>query len=196
MAALEGKVFAMLCRGTADDRAIAVALAEAGADIAIATLAQTQQQEFATASIANEIWSIGREQFSAIVDARDPASVGGFADAVVARLGRCDGLIVSPGAAPAGQLEQFEAEAWLGIVQDHVVSAALAVQVFAPRLPEGGTVDLVLADAGEGDAVAPALNTALIDLAAQSTVAWASAGVLVTAGPPAQVRARITTPAS
>ena len=40
MARVAGKVVALVCRGSDDDRAIAVALAEAGADVALATISR------------------------------------------------------------------------------------------------------------------------------------------------------------
>lgn len=95
MSAYKGKVVAIICAGTDVDRSLAVALAEAGADLAIATLEPIQQQEFATASIANEVWAIGREQFSQVLDTRDADAVARFAQKVVGRLGRCDELVVS-----------------------------------------------------------------------------------------------------
>jgi NAD(P)-dependent dehydrogenase (short-subunit alcohol dehydrogenase family) len=89
-----GHVYAIIARGDDTDRAIAVALAEAGASIAIATLDGSQEQEFAVASIANEVWAIGRDQFSFPLDSSKTAHVEAFANEVVVRLGRCDGLIV------------------------------------------------------------------------------------------------------
>jgi NAD(P)-dependent dehydrogenase (short-subunit alcohol dehydrogenase family) len=91
---LLGKVVAMIGHGAPLDRAIAVCLAEAGADVAIATEQPGQEQEFATASIANEIWAIGREQFSYVLDAANGAAVAGYGADVVARLGRCDALVL------------------------------------------------------------------------------------------------------
>jgi NAD(P)-dependent dehydrogenase (short-subunit alcohol dehydrogenase family) len=97
----EGKVVALICAGDEEDRALAIALAEAGARLGIATLHATQQEEFATASIANEVWAIGREQFSHVLDAGDPAAVAAFARLVAERLGHCDELVVSlPAANP------------------------------------------------------------------------------------------------
>jgi len=93
-APLANSAAALVAHGSDLDRAIAVALAEAGADVAIATESPGQSQEFATASIANEIWAIGREQFSHVLDAADTAQVEGYAREVVARLGRCDALVV------------------------------------------------------------------------------------------------------
>jgi NAD(P)-dependent dehydrogenase (short-subunit alcohol dehydrogenase family) len=91
---LLGKVVAMIGHGTPLDRAIAVRLAEAGADVAIATEQPGREQEFATASIANEIWAIGREQFSYVLDAANGTAVAGYGAEVVARLGRCDALVL------------------------------------------------------------------------------------------------------
>ncbi|MCZ2110728.1 MAG: hypothetical protein LC118_14370 [Dehalococcoidia bacterium] len=91
---LANSAAALIAHGSDFDRAIAVALAEAGADVAIATESPEQSQEFATASIANEIWAIGREQFSYVLEAASADEVGAYAREVVARLGRCDALIV------------------------------------------------------------------------------------------------------
>ena len=91
---LAGKAVAMIAHGTPLDRAIAVCLAEAGANIAIATEQPMREQEFATASIANEIWAIGREQFSYVLDASSETAVASYGAEATARLGRCDALIV------------------------------------------------------------------------------------------------------
>jgi hypothetical protein len=69
MTSLEGRVVALICRGSEEDRAIAVALAEAGANLALGTVTRAQEEEFSTASIANEVWAIGREQFNRVLTA-------------------------------------------------------------------------------------------------------------------------------
>src|SRR5436190_17554247 len=58
MSALIGKVVVVVGDGTAEHRSIAVALAESGADIAIA--GNPGVAEVLLHSIANEIWAIGR----------------------------------------------------------------------------------------------------------------------------------------
>jgi NAD(P)-dependent dehydrogenase (short-subunit alcohol dehydrogenase family) len=90
----EGKVVALVGRGGPLDRALAVALAERGADIALGTCERLPQQEFAVASIANEVWAIGRAQFSTVMDSANELDVSAFARDVVTRLGRCDALLV------------------------------------------------------------------------------------------------------
>jgi NAD(P)-dependent dehydrogenase (short-subunit alcohol dehydrogenase family) len=95
---LTGKAVAIIASGDKTDREVAMALAEAGADIAIATLQRDQAQEFATASIANEVWAIGREQISHVLDATNGAAVLAFLDRAALALGGCDAVVVaSPG---------------------------------------------------------------------------------------------------
>ena len=101
-----GRVYALIGHGDDTDRAIAVALAEAGASVAIGTVSQIQPEEFATASIANEVWAIGRAQFSFPLDAANAAHVEAFANEVVLRLGHCDGLVLGLGA-PYEAIQSF-----------------------------------------------------------------------------------------
>ncbi len=138
----EGKVVALICAGNDDDRAIAVALAEAGADLAIATLHPTQREEFATASIANEVWAIGRRQFSYVLDAREAAAVAAFAQLVVGRLGGCDELIVSPSAEDegdeiAGAFTQTPGIAIPTLILDAPGAGGFTAAAFSARLGEG-----------------------------------------------------------
>ena len=84
MARFSGRVVALIGRGGPLDRALAVALAEGGADLALATCERLPQQEFAVASIANEVWAIGREQFSQVIDAGHEVEVAEFAQDVLA----------------------------------------------------------------------------------------------------------------
>ena len=91
---LDGRAYAIIGRGDDTDRAIAVAMAEAGAAVALGTVSQVQAEEFAAASIANEVWAIGRGQFSFPLDATTAEHVQAFANEVVIRLGHCDGLIL------------------------------------------------------------------------------------------------------
>jgi NAD(P)-dependent dehydrogenase (short-subunit alcohol dehydrogenase family) len=95
MAVLIGKAVAIIAAGSKTDREVAMALAEAGADIAIATLQRDQAQEFATASIANEVWAIGREQISHVLDATNRAAVLAFLDRAALALGGFDAVVVA-----------------------------------------------------------------------------------------------------
>ncbi len=91
---LTGKVVALIGTGSEADRAVTMACAEAGAQLALATHSGEQAQEFAMNSIANEAWAVGADQFVVTMDAVEPGAVTAFAAEVMRRYGRCDAVVV------------------------------------------------------------------------------------------------------
>lgn len=188
---LVGLVAAMLCAGTGGDRAIAMALAEAGADIAIGTL--EPGQEFATASIANEVWAIGRGQFSSVVDAADAVALASFAAETADRLGRCDLLIVSPPSRDGLEAlppEEVSAEEWAMALRNGLTIPFLAAHAFQPVIERDGGGLILLVDGGNG-LVDGVMLAGRVELAARLSDAWAARGVRVvslgTAGAAAEI---------
>ena len=88
---LEGKVVIVVGAGDEVHRGVAVALAEAGADVAIAGLAPDLAAEAALHSIANEVWAMGRR--SLVATFNDDASFETARERVIAELGRSDFVI-------------------------------------------------------------------------------------------------------
>jgi NAD(P)-dependent dehydrogenase (short-subunit alcohol dehydrogenase family) len=74
-------------------RAIAVGLAEAGADVAIASLTPDKQAEFAINSALNELWAIGRKGVALPIDASDAAQVTDAVAKAEAELGALDCIV-------------------------------------------------------------------------------------------------------
>jgi NAD(P)-dependent dehydrogenase (short-subunit alcohol dehydrogenase family) len=64
-------------------RTAAVALAEAGADVAVVTLSEATEAEFAANSVANELWAIGRKAIALTSDGAETAIREAIADATV-----------------------------------------------------------------------------------------------------------------
>jgi NAD(P)-dependent dehydrogenase (short-subunit alcohol dehydrogenase family) len=64
-------------------RRIAVALAEAGANVAVVTISEDTQSEFAANSTANEFWAIGVKGIALTSDGRETAVHEAIADATV-----------------------------------------------------------------------------------------------------------------
>lgn len=64
-------------------RRAAIALAEAGADVAVVTLSKDRQAEFAANSTANESWALGRKGIALTSDGRETAVARAIADATV-----------------------------------------------------------------------------------------------------------------
>ncbi len=150
---LAGRVIAIVCRGSEEDRAIAVALAEAGANLAFGTVTRAQKEEFSTASIANEVWAIGRDQFNRVMDAADPAESASFAAEVVDTLGRCDALVIAPGLPAAIGFDELSRDEWEPLATAHLTGPLFAAQAFWRVLDRagGGTIVLVTETAGHRD---------------------------------------------
>lgn len=155
---LTGKVIAAIGGGDDHHRAVAVAAAEAGASVALATFNAIPDQEFSVNSIANEIWSLGRDHFADVIEASDPEQMGAFARKTWAELGGCDAIIVVsslPTPSPDSPVE--EKRAFAGRHR----TPLLAAQAFGGLMREGGggAVIFVAPDRDPGDE--KALNAAL-----------------------------------
>jgi NAD(P)-dependent dehydrogenase (short-subunit alcohol dehydrogenase family) len=94
-ASLAGKVIALIGTGTDTERRIAMACAEAGADLALGTRDPGQPSEFGMNSIANEAWVVGAEQFVRVLDAGDRGACEAFVEETWARYGGCDAFIAT-----------------------------------------------------------------------------------------------------
>jgi hypothetical protein len=87
---LEGKVAVVIGPGNDAHRGVAVALAQAGADIAIGGIAPDLSAEAALHSISNAIWALNRRSTVVILPADNPTA---FAETILTathQLGRAD----------------------------------------------------------------------------------------------------------
>ena len=171
---LDGKVVALICRGSDVDRAIAVALAEAGADIAMATISRQQTEEFSTASIANEVWAMGRDQFNTIMDAADPVAAQSFAEEVCDRLGRCDAVVIAPGPTPFVEFDELSRDEWEPMVSGSLTAPVFASQAFARVLERAGGGTVVVVDDGSSheNVAGSILSESLRSLGAHLGIVW------------------------
>ena len=87
---LHGKRVLVVGGETALGRALAVGLAEAGADVAIASLSPDTKAEFAVNSALNELWALGRRGVALVIDASDAAQVRDAVERAELGLGRLD----------------------------------------------------------------------------------------------------------
>ncbi|MBI5948460.1 MAG: SDR family oxidoreductase [Chloroflexi bacterium] len=184
--ALEGKVVAIIGRGSDSDRALAVACAEAGATIALATQSPAPEQDFAMNSIANEVWVIGRDHFVRAMDGSDPAAVAAFADETWDRFRRCDILICAHEAMTTAPLDELSADEWEPSLRTNLTGPFLAAQAFG-RLMErqgGGQVILLARDTAGADAAFEAAIAGLAGVANAVNRAWGAAGVRAHPLPP------------
>jgi NAD(P)-dependent dehydrogenase (short-subunit alcohol dehydrogenase family) len=103
-------------------RSIAIGLAEAGADVAIASRTTDTQADFAINSALNEVWAIDRKGVALVIDASDDDQVRGALDRTEAELGSIDGVFAV--------VEEFDA-ARLGAVFSDRQFLAVAPQTDA-----------------------------------------------------------------
>ena len=182
MTDLAGKVVAFIGTGSESDRAIVIACAEAGADMALATTSRAQAQEFGMASIANEVWVLGREQSLTVMDARDPADAASFADQVWDRFGRCDAAITNPGRTPVAPFEELSLEEFEADLHEALSPVFLATQAFGRLMARahGGLILHCFVEptaAEELDAGQLAARSGAHGRVAAARAAWASDGV-------------------
>lgn len=93
-AVLNGKRLLVVGGETALGRALVVGLAEAGADVAIASLSPETKAEFAINSALNELWALGRQGLALAIDASDAAQVRAAVATAEQELGRLDLAVV------------------------------------------------------------------------------------------------------
>ena len=87
---LEGKVAVVIGPGNDAHRGVAVALAQAGADIAIAGVAADLSAEAVLHSISNEVWALNRRSTVVAMPADNPTAFAETVNAATQTLGRAD----------------------------------------------------------------------------------------------------------
>ena len=89
-AVLNGKRVLVIGGETALGRALVIGLAEAGADVAIASLSPETKAEFAINSALNELWALGRQGLALVIDASVAMEVRAAVATAERELGRLD----------------------------------------------------------------------------------------------------------
>jgi len=128
-----GKRVLIIGGETALGRAIAVGLAEAGADVAIASLSNDTKAEFAINSTLNELWALGRRGVALTIDASDAAQLRDAVARAEAELGAVDVAVVAGDAGALG--EALSGRRVIVVAADADAGEALAhvVQVLGSR---------------------------------------------------------------
>ena len=90
MTELSGKCVMVIGGESELGRALTIGLAEGGADVAIASLTQGKDAEFAVASALNELWAMDRQGVGLIIDASDEGEMRAATLRGERELGRID----------------------------------------------------------------------------------------------------------
>ncbi len=116
--------------------AIALRLAQEGADVAI-TFARSRERAEA---VVAEIEKLGRKAVALGADNADPAAVTGAVEAAVAALGGLDILVNNAGIWHYGEVGSWSAAEIEAILSVNVRAVVVASQAAAAHLPEGGRI--------------------------------------------------------
>lgn len=119
-------------------RAIAVALAEAGADVAVATTTRAQSEEVTANSCSNEMWALNRKSFTQAIDASSEADVDALISRTVSEFGRLDVLVNAQDLPFAKPLAETSFDEWRRVLDTNVGGMFLASKAAAKAmLPQG-----------------------------------------------------------
>ena len=96
---LEGKAAVVIGAGDDEHRGVCLALAQAGALIAVAGATPELSDEARLHSIANEVWALNRPACVVTLDASDSGSVSAGVEQALSELRAAQAVIVRVGAA-------------------------------------------------------------------------------------------------
>jgi NAD(P)-dependent dehydrogenase (short-subunit alcohol dehydrogenase family) len=128
---LKGKSAVVIGGTSGIGRAIALGLAEAGADVA-PTSRRLDQVE----STAREIEALGRRSLRATSDVTDRASLQGVLDAAMKDFGKVDILVNSAGRTKKAPTLDFSEQDWNDILETNLTGILRACQIFGPHMME------------------------------------------------------------
>jgi len=160
-------------------QAMAIGLAEAGADIACVSRGGNDQQT------REQVEALGRRFFSSQVDFALPAERVGLVDRVVAHFGKIDILVNNAGSGTRFPPEEYPMTEWRDLVEVHLHSAFdLAQQAAKHMLPQGkGKIinigSVMSYEGGLNISAYAAAKHGLAGLTRSLAVSWSSKGINV-----------------
>jgi NAD(P)-dependent dehydrogenase (short-subunit alcohol dehydrogenase family) len=116
--------------------AVARALAQEGADVALTYLAAADRANEVAAAISEA----GRRPLPIVADSGDPKAIRGAVEQTVAELGRLDILVNNAGTFPAGPLEEVSVEDAERALAVYALGSFVASQAAAAHMGEGGRI--------------------------------------------------------
>lgn len=186
---LTGKVAVVIGGTSGIGRAIALGLADAGADV-VSTSRRPEQVE----TTAREIEERGRRTLEIVSDVTDKASLQKVLDACIETFGKVDILVNSAGKTKRAPTVDFSDEDWNDIMETNLTGTLRACQVFGRHMLERG-YGRIINIASLSSFVAlyevaayAASKAAVASLTKSLAIEWATQGVIVNAIAPGVFR--------
>ncbi len=184
---LAGKTALVIGASSALGRAAAIALAEAGADVAVATTLNTQKEEVIANSCANEIWALNRKGFAHGLDAADEADVEALVERAGKELGRLDILVNAHDLPYAQPISAIAPAEFRRVLDVNLTGVYLACRAAGQRMMTAGhgrviNIASVLGERGMANGSAYcAAQAGVLNLTRALALEWARTGVTVNA---------------
>jgi NAD(P)-dependent dehydrogenase (short-subunit alcohol dehydrogenase family) len=187
---LRGDVALVTGGGTGIGKAIAIALADLGAQVAIASRQQGHLEQGAREIAA----TTGREPLAIPCDIREPESVEAAVAAVVERLGGIQVLVNNAGGQFAQRAERFSIGGWRAVIDTNLNGTWYVTQAVARGMIDagGGRIVNVVANHHRGlpgVAHSSAARAAVANLTKTLAVEWGPHGLRVNAVAPGPIDA-------
>ena len=128
---LTGKSAVVIGGTSGIGRAIALGLAEAGADVA-----PTSRRADQVESTAREVEALGRRSLRATSDVTDTASLQAVLDAAIKAFGKVDILVNSAGRTKKAPTLDFSEKDWNDILETNLTGILRACQIFGRHMME------------------------------------------------------------
>jgi NAD(P)-dependent dehydrogenase (short-subunit alcohol dehydrogenase family) len=120
-------------------RSIALALAAAGADVALSARSRTALEQ-----VAEEVRALGRRAFAVPCDVTDPASVERMAAAVAEDFGGVDILVNNAGAAASHKFLGHPDELWHHMLAVNLTSTYYVCKAIVPQMAARGSGRIIM----------------------------------------------------
>ena len=112
-------------------RAIALTLAEAGADVAVAARTMSQVEQ-----VSEEIKALNRRSLPVQVDVADPQDVAAMVSRTTSELGKIDILVNNAGISGKSPLISLDTNAWHQIIETNLSGPLYCCRAVAPQMLE------------------------------------------------------------
>ena len=176
-------------------RAIALAFADAGANVAVVSRSKEALEE-----TAREVETRGRKALALVADVGDHDAIGSAVERAREAFGTLDAVVNNAGAAPfRAPVAETRIEGFEKYLRVNFLSAVYVLQAAASRLIESGRGCVLNVASVGGLAAAPgvgyygAAKAALINLTKTLAVEWAEHGVRVNALAPGWIETEMNT---
>lgn len=138
--AIAGRVVLVTGASRGIGKSIALACADAGADVAVGYVGEAERAE----ATVSEIRTRGREAHSFQADISDADEVNKMINDVAERFGRIDGLVNNAGVMPESRVEEMSVDEWRKVIDVDLTGAFLCSRAVLDGMLTRGSGSIVM----------------------------------------------------